>query len=338
MTIRRRITINASTDNTEHYKIGAVVRLTGLSSHTIRVWEKRYQAVVAGRSATDRRLYSQAQVDRLLLLKKCTQLGDTISAVANLDDSDLIKRITELQASNQRFSQTDTPSEPTVNSIAILGEIGHLTDIAHVENSEHFEIVFRHNSADTQYADCMDDIVEHSPDIIIIDAPSLVQSNAQAILQMMEIAGPMLCIVIYRFGNQINLSALRNQGVQLLKAPLDQDTLTKCLDSVTRYGWTDVAPTADSGLEKKPAPTPIFNDEQLTKIASLPNTVECECPHHIVELVRGLRAFEKYSSECVSESTRDAALHSKMQLETALARNNLEVLLQEVLELEGIKL
>ena len=51
------------------YGIGAVARLTGLSDHTIRVWERRYGAVVAARSASGRRVYVAEDVEKLRLLK-----------------------------------------------------------------------------------------------------------------------------------------------------------------------------------------------------------------------------------------------------------------------------
>ena len=44
----------------QRYGIGAVAKLTGLTDHTIRVWERRYAAVVAGRAANGRREYTAA--------------------------------------------------------------------------------------------------------------------------------------------------------------------------------------------------------------------------------------------------------------------------------------
>ena len=38
------------TSNKELYGIGAVAKATGLTDHTIRVWERRYAAVVAQRA------------------------------------------------------------------------------------------------------------------------------------------------------------------------------------------------------------------------------------------------------------------------------------------------
>ncbi len=59
----------------DEYGIGAVAKLTGLSDHTIRVWERRYEAVVAGRSDSGRRVYRTADVEKLRLLKLLTDKG-----------------------------------------------------------------------------------------------------------------------------------------------------------------------------------------------------------------------------------------------------------------------
>ncbi len=67
-----------------HHAINAVVRRTGLTGHVIRVWEKRYRAVEPERTATNRRLYSDEQVERLELLRDATKAGQSIGVVANL--------------------------------------------------------------------------------------------------------------------------------------------------------------------------------------------------------------------------------------------------------------
>ncbi len=67
-----------------HHAINVVVLRTGLSAHVIRIWEKRYQAVEPDRTATNRRLYSEEQIERLSLLREITQAGHSISYVAKL--------------------------------------------------------------------------------------------------------------------------------------------------------------------------------------------------------------------------------------------------------------
>ena len=67
-----------------HHSIKAVVNRTGLSAHVIRIWEKRYGAVKPERTDSNRRLYSDEQVERLSLLRELTRSGHSIGAVATL--------------------------------------------------------------------------------------------------------------------------------------------------------------------------------------------------------------------------------------------------------------
>jgi len=66
-----------------------VARQTGLKPYLIRTWEERYGAVSPQRSRSNRRLYTDADIQRLILLKKAVDGGHTISAVAPLSDQDL---------------------------------------------------------------------------------------------------------------------------------------------------------------------------------------------------------------------------------------------------------
>jgi DNA-binding transcriptional MerR regulator/methylmalonyl-CoA mutase cobalamin-binding subunit len=67
-----------------HHSIKTAARLSGLSQHLIRIWEKRYRAVEPARTATNRRLYSDADIERLNLLREATRSGHNIGNVARL--------------------------------------------------------------------------------------------------------------------------------------------------------------------------------------------------------------------------------------------------------------
>ena len=71
------------------YRVGMVSKLTGLSTHTLRMWEKRYTAVLPERTAAGGRLYTDAHVDRLRLLHKLVQSGHSIGGIAKLSDREL---------------------------------------------------------------------------------------------------------------------------------------------------------------------------------------------------------------------------------------------------------
>ena len=69
--------------------IKLVARQTGLSVHTIRVWEKRYGAVRPVRAANNRRLYSDDDIERLKLLRQATMAGHSISQIAQSSAAEL---------------------------------------------------------------------------------------------------------------------------------------------------------------------------------------------------------------------------------------------------------
>jgi MerR family transcriptional regulator, light-induced transcriptional regulator len=70
------------------YPIRAVSKLTGISVDTLRAWERRYQVVEPERD--DRgRLYSDADVARLKLLREAVERGHAIGRVASLSTEDL---------------------------------------------------------------------------------------------------------------------------------------------------------------------------------------------------------------------------------------------------------
>jgi DNA-binding transcriptional MerR regulator/methylmalonyl-CoA mutase cobalamin-binding subunit len=71
------------------YRVGMVSKMTGLSTHTIRVWERRYAAVTPKRTEAGGRLYTDADVERLRLLHELVAGGHSIGGIARMSDVDL---------------------------------------------------------------------------------------------------------------------------------------------------------------------------------------------------------------------------------------------------------
>ena len=78
-----------SSSGAPRHPIGVVARRTGLKPDLIRAWERRYGAVEPGRTDTRRRFYSDADVERLLLLRRVVSTGRGISQVAGLSREEL---------------------------------------------------------------------------------------------------------------------------------------------------------------------------------------------------------------------------------------------------------
>src|SRR6187397_3534173 len=71
------------------YRIGTVARLAGLSTHALRVWERRYGVPSPVRSGGGARLYSESQIERLRLLKRAVDRGHSISQLVPLGLAEL---------------------------------------------------------------------------------------------------------------------------------------------------------------------------------------------------------------------------------------------------------
>ena len=77
------------TDSAPIHPVRVVVQRTGLSPDVLRAWERRYRAVEPVRTAGGQRLYTTADVERLVLLHEATRSGRQIGQLVSLDDDAL---------------------------------------------------------------------------------------------------------------------------------------------------------------------------------------------------------------------------------------------------------
>ena len=77
-------------DQNVSYTIGAVARMTGLSTHVLRKWEARYGLIDPVRSTTGRRRYSSDDLTKLRSLATLVHRGHAISGLASLSAHDLM--------------------------------------------------------------------------------------------------------------------------------------------------------------------------------------------------------------------------------------------------------
>ncbi len=94
------------------YSMKIVARKTGLTPHAIRVWEKRYGAISPARTATNRRLYSDHDLRRLLLLSKATRAGHSIGRIARLANDRLAALVREEEAESHQWKDTEPVAGP----------------------------------------------------------------------------------------------------------------------------------------------------------------------------------------------------------------------------------
>lgn len=93
-----------------HHTIRIASSRSGVSQHVIRVWEKRYKAVQPKRTATNRRLYSDNEIERLSLLRLATASGHSIGNVAKLPTARL-RTLMGQAFSERNDSRVSTPDQ-----------------------------------------------------------------------------------------------------------------------------------------------------------------------------------------------------------------------------------
>lgn len=108
------------------HSIRAVSQRTGLSPHVIRIWEKRYRAVEPDRTATNRRLYSESDVERLSLLHAATVSGHSIGLIAQLPTAHLRQLLARsTNAVSVRNSEPRTPEALRTLCVAAIRDLDH---------------------------------------------------------------------------------------------------------------------------------------------------------------------------------------------------------------------
>jgi len=306
--------------------IGSVVRQTGIPAQNIRMWEKRYSAVVPERTPSNRRLYSPDDLKRLGSMKKLTESGHAISQIANLTNSQLH----ELLENEPRTKENETleANSPRIVAIGLresfFEKAGDSLKMKMVANYETIDVA-------------LSSLKEDQGDLLIIEVESLFPEAVASLRKLVEQAGSPPSILIYRYTATQTAAALARSisGMTVLKAPVTDSQLHReCLVRLSKRDSTMGSfPDKDA-----PIPDRLYTTQELSYLAGLSSTVKCECPQHLAELLQSLSAFENYSKECEDRSPEDAVLHDLLHRVTAGVRRQMEEVLSHVVQAEGIAL
>ncbi len=326
-------------DNGQHnpptYRIGAVSRLTGVPADTLRVWERRYQVVVPVRTGSGTRLYGAEDVGRLTLIKRLVERGDAISSVANLNLAQLRERVsgTDLPEPEQDLGR---PCRVAVLGVALAGRLQlEAPDPADLAG---LELTGLYDRPDAFLAG----VGQEVPDVVLFEYPTVHADQVREIGHLFAQSGANRAILVYHFASRVTLERLDARRIMTKRAPVDLAELRRwCLAlHQNQHGAAQRQAESADRLEidiAQPIPSRRFGEAQLARIAMASPTVRCECPHHLVDLVSALAAFEAYSEECEVRHADDAALHAYLHASSAQARALMEAALAKVVAAEGIE-
>ena len=315
-----------------NFAIGAVARLTGIPMDTLRIWERRYRAVVPQRSSQNRRFYSRDDVTRLLLIRQLVELGEPVSTVVHLKEMELRKRLNAHAEIQHAGSQAATPirREGTTDRVLVFGDVLPYQISYWITELEPLELLGGHNL----FNEFEQAVLKHQPEILLVEFPAL---QAEAVTRLQELMLKAQCqriILIYAFATRLLLERVRKLGVITVRAPVTPAILLEACHSPHHQ----VRAQTNFGLHTTDITPRRFNGKQLAMISGISSRLVCECPQHLVDLVSRVAAFEHYSLDCELRTPRDAVIHERLHRMAAHARATLEGALSYLLESEKIEL
>ncbi len=315
------------------YRSGIAARLAGIPVETLRVWERRYQVVAPRLDPRGHRLYSAEDVSRLALIRQLVALGSAVGSIANLPLPALREmRSAAAAASEGRSIDKGGPSRGV--RVALVGDALE-QQVGPPDGSllPGFEIV----------ATCVDQAAATNAlrgiaaDILVIALPTLQADCVETVDMLVKLVDARHAVIEYRFGPAALVHALRERGHTVARAPVDADELEGiCRNAMSRGEARLLSESAT--LTPDVVPGRRFDDQSLARIARTLTTLYCECPHHVVEVLLSLGAFERYSAECANRDPADAELHRYLQRVAGAARALFEDALVRIARAEKVAL
>lgn len=303
------------------YRSGVAARLAGLPVETLRVWERRYALSDTQRSAHGQRLYTAEQVRRLGLLKQLVDLGHPIGVLTGLP----VERLEEMIAPNAaRAADVSGPmrvlvvGESLVRRIVASGREGRALQVQ------------RHCARLDQVASLGDGM---ALDVLLVEASELDEAAVAQVAAARDIARPQATVVLYRFGGNAIIRALRAQGCLVARVPAEIGELVLlCRSALAGQGLPAPEPAGEPVAPRR------FDDQALAAITAAGNRLSCECPRHLSDILMMVGSFERYSAQCASRNQEDARLHRELELASGRARVVLEAAMERLALAEGLPL
>ena len=330
------------------YRSGAVARMVHMPVSTLRIWERRYQAVSPSTSPSGHRLYAAADVERVAVLRQLTENGHAIGSIADLSMEQLHEvarsHLTTVARQGPERAPAATPGRQTVSRCVVVG-------VALARRLQR-PALRRCMAGSVQVLATFDTLAEAvrasrdtACDRLIWQSPGLRADAVPELLAAQAACGAASVTVLYAFAGAPARQAFAGAGVQLLREPQDDAALGSWLSSQggsSAGGATPTRPSAAAADALWLAAGDIaprrFDDATLADFAGLTSSMSCECPRHVAELLMQLASFERYSADCESVGAADAELHAHLHRVAATARTLFESALERVAIHENLPL
>jgi DNA-binding transcriptional MerR regulator len=341
------------------FRSGAVARMADMPVSTLRIWEQRYQAVGPTTAPSGHRLYSGADVERVVVLRQLTQRGHAIGSLAGLNAKQL-QELARTHASAKSAGSAKPLGHSESLRIVVVGQ-AMARRLARPSVTDRWvrppQIVGTYDSLAeaTQAAAAL-----NSPpiDLLLWHVSSLQDGAVADLTAARDAWRARAAAAAYRFAVPTARDALVSAGASVVREPADDGALVTWLSyfgsppvfADNAQGTATVSGASGHGIDRRlcdalmlsagatTLPARRFDDAALTEFAGLSSSVACECPSHVAELLMQISSFESYSASCANRNLADAELHAYLQRVSGTARLLFEAALDRVATAEGLAL
>ena len=271
------------------FRSAAVARQAGMPVATLRIWEQRHQAVRPATAPSGHRLYSAADVDRVLLLRRLTAEGHAIGSVAGLETGQL-RRLAASMPPSPSWDAASTRDAPVgAGSAVAASTAAHASPLGRPTGPLRLVVIGRAlatrlqrpavarrlaaaarlvavfdtpEAAAAGAADALGDGLDPPDDVTPLDGIDLLLWQVPDLPARMPptlgAAGAAWrarrTVVVHRFAGAAARRAFEDEGARVLREPLDDEALGAWL--ATHEGQPDARPDARPEATHDPAALP----------------------------------------------------------------------------------
>lgn len=306
--------------------IGTAARLAGVSTHMLRVWEKRYGLNLSQRDGNGRRLYSQASIETLKLIRQAMALGYKISELAPLSTMELL----ELNLTKEKQHEDDLPTKMNLSQKKWLV---YGMKVSHALFKQGVSKLFERTENLSQLFNRLKNSSSHQLGVVV-EFSSLTESEEAVLYEVVLMTGRSLPIVtvVEDSVSEAVLNRIHKAGIILWK-----ESFEICLSDFLR----EVTSTEHEHFpqdQKRRAIPDRLSHQNIDRLLQSPTNIYCECPTHISTIYTELDNFIRYVNDCELLSPKDKVLHKYMGETLTDIRQQMTKLAFQVASMDGIEL
>ena len=292
------------------YSIGTVARLTGINQNTLRVWERRYGLGASQKTVSGRRRFTQSDLEHLQLVAALVASGTRVGDIANAE-----RRTLELLLHPLTEKDGEVYAERRSRFLFVGEQLCEWLDMHQgcLSGVDAMQLPAPLGEACGVLLQELEDI-----DGVVVEVVDLGEVSVQRVTALAQTLDTDNVLVLHRHASDSWLRELGQRGFMAAGFPPEPAMLASHLSV------SGAVKNASEGIqnlgELVHAKPRLFDEQELVQAARLEDALSCECPKHIVSLVRALAEFEEYSSSCTVENWTDASVHACLYAYAGQAR------------------